>query len=562
MSALTSTLTKHKIKFILLALAGLFTYFYLFSESPEELSPTTVVVERVERGEVTSGIETTGEIIAAQKLNLDVYKQTTRIEQVNVLNGGQVAAGDTLFSFDTSNAFVEVESSRVDVAQAQLTLENEQENYTDPNTQVRTLENDILQLESAIAQAEIDKRKASRDYLNADLSAESADERTEDKIGPQVSGLYQSDTRGEYKIEIYSSNADSGYSYRVTGLETDITEVVFNLPTKLGASGLEVTFPQNAQARDSWIIAVPNTYAANYIKNREDYEETMTDLDLLIAAQRLSIANKNEEIANLLQTDSTQFRDLDVARAQAALAKAREQLSQNFEVVQEQSIIAPFSGTVEGMENVVVGASPTRDTNDPISLGVLISDDFLATFSLNAVDVAKVEIGQLVQVGVTSFPEAPSLDAFITEISSLPNNDGVAQYEVQALIEIPEDVTIELREGLLADIEIVEEVAKNVLRIPSAAVEYSNRQAQVRVVDELTPEQKLMIDELGIVRLAAGEQIGYLKDVELGVVGAFYSEVTRGLIQDQYLVIGSVEPETTLQETGPSGRPRGEREAD
>jgi multidrug efflux pump subunit AcrA (membrane-fusion protein) len=547
---------KQKVKIIVLLSIVLIGYWYLQSNKTEDPTVSAVVVEQVERGDVTSGIETTGEIVAAQKLDLDVYKQTTRIEAVNVVNGSKVIAGDVLLSFDTSDAFVEVESSQVNVVEAELTLESERLNYTDPNTTVRTLENDITELETILQQAAVDKVRSYRAYLNADIEIVPGDESAKDKLRPLVSGLYIADTEGEYQIDVYKSGAESNYSYRVKGLESDTSSVLIGLPTVIGVSGLEITFSPTVRADDSWVVAVPNIYAPEYIENKENYEENISDLNILIKESQLAIENKKEEINNLLQTDSTAYRNLDVARAQAALARAQEQLSQNFDVVQEQNIVAPFSGTVEGMENVVVGASPTRDTNDPITLGTLISDDFLATFSLSAVDIAKVEMGQLVLVNVTSFPEAPTLEAVIIEISSLPNSDGVAQYEVQALIMMPDDLPITLREGLLADIEIVEDVANDVLRIPSAAISYENRQAQVRVLTDVTPDQKTTIDTLSIVRKTSDEQLGFMVDVELGVAGAFYSEVKRGLTQGQYLIVGDTDStESALSESGTRGRP-------
>lgn len=551
---LLTTIKNNKKKLLLLVVVLVLVFLYFQRDSSEEATVTAVVVEQVGRGEVTSGIETTGEIIAAQKLDLDVYKQITRIEAVNVVNGGKVNAGDVLLAFDTSDAFVEVESSRVSVVEAELTLENERLNYTDPNVTTRTLENDIAELEVVLLQAEIDKDRAYRSYLNADLEAIPSNTSTEDSVPPRVSGLYAVDIAGEYKVSVYQSGAGSNFSYRVTGLESEARSLLVNLPTKIGQSGLEITFTPSVRGNDEWIVAVPNIYAPEYIANRENYEEEIRDLDILIAESRLMIENKKEEINDVLQTDSSAFRDLDVARAQASLARAREQLSQNFEVVQEQNIVAPFSGTVEGMENVVVGASPTRDTNDPITLGTLISDDFLVTFALSAVDVAKVEVGQLVRADVTSFPEAPTLEAFITEISSLPNSEGVAQYEVQALIVLSADLPITLREGLLADIEIVEEVVTDVVRVPSAAIKYTNRQAQVRIIDDITPEQQETIDALSIIKISDNQQPGYLIDVEIGVTGAFYSEIVRGVEVGQYLIIGDVEEaDSALQESGPRG---------
>jgi multidrug efflux pump subunit AcrA (membrane-fusion protein) len=560
MTSLLATIKKRKITIFILVIVFVLGYLWTQRGGEEMATVDAVVVEQISRGEVTSGIETTGEIIAAQKLNLDVYKQITRIEAVNVINGGKVQAGDVLLAFDTSNASVEVESSRVNVAEAELTLENERLNFADPNTTLRTLQNDIAELEVRLTQAELDKTQAYRTYLNADVEFLPGNQATEDKVRPIVSGLYTAGKEGEYEIEVYQSNAESGFSYRVKGLESDTKSLLYGLPTKIGVGGLEVAFTSAVRGGDVWAVAVPNVYAPEYIENREAYEETLRTIDVLIAESRLSIANKNEEIADLLQTDSAAFRDLDIARAQASLSQARVQLSQNFDVVQEQNIVAPFSGTVEGMENVVVGASPTRDTNDPITLGTLISDDFLATFSLSAVDVAKVEIGQLVRVEITSFPEAPVLDAYITEISSLPSSEGVAQYEVQALIVVQEGLPITLREGLLADIEIVEEVVTDVIRIPSAAITYTNRQPQVRVLEQLSPAQQESIDTLSVIRLSAGEQPGFMVDVSIGVTGTFYSEIISGVTSGQYIIVGDIsETESALQAAGPGGRPQGVR---
>lgn len=548
-------LMRHKKKLLFLLITAILITWFMQRDTATEIIETAVVVEQVNRGDVTSGIETTGEIIAAQKLDLDVYRQTTRIEAVNVVNGGRVEANDVILAFDTSDAFVEVQSAQVEVADAQLTLNNERENATDPNTQLGTLQNDIAELQTEITQFEVDAGRALRTYLNANLEAEPANPNAEDKTPPTITGLYTSDQTGEYLVQIYRSSANSGHSYRVTDLETGTLSIVPGIPTKLGNNGLEILFSTPISSGDEWTIAVPNIYAPEYIQNRETYESAITDIDLAITNAQVTIANKRQEIEDLLQNDSAEFRDLEVARAEARLSQAQETLSQNFDVVQEQNIVAPFSGTVEGMENVVVGASPTRDTDDPITLGTLISDDFLATFSLGAVDVAKVEVGQLVLVTVTSFPEAPTLNARITEISSLPNSDGVAQYEVQALITVPDDLPITLREGLLADIEIVEEVARDVLRVPSAAITYTNRQAQVRVADRLNPEQQQTVDTLSIIRLQSDQEVGYLVDVTVGITGAFYTEITNGLTAGQYIVVGDTDDTESVIETNQRGGP-------
>ncbi len=79
---------------------GLYYYFSVYSSDDSTATSSFYVVKKVEKGEVTSGIQTTGEIIVAQKLDIDVYKQLSRIDVVNVQNGSHVEEGDVLFSFD------------------------------------------------------------------------------------------------------------------------------------------------------------------------------------------------------------------------------------------------------------------------------------------------------------------------------------------------------------------------------------------------------------------------------------------------------------------------------
>ncbi|MFZ2253329.1 MAG: HlyD family efflux transporter periplasmic adaptor subunit [Minisyncoccia bacterium] len=524
---------------------------YLYMQSGSEATPATyAIVQKVELGTVSSGIITTGEIIAAQKLDLDVYKQAQRIEKVNVVNGGHVESGDTILSFDKSGAYVDVQSSQVSIAEKELALKNEQSNYTDPNTTLRTREQEISDLKTSITQAEQDKIRAFRDFLNANVRAESGNSKTLDKTAPTMSGLYSGTTAGVYRISVYGSGTKSGYSYRVSGLESSTESVITSKATNVGTLGLEIMFPTDIQSGDEWVIAVPNTYAPEYVENKEDYEKAIIDLNEAIAGYKLSIANKEEEIKDLRQTDNVSNRDLDIAKAEAELSEARVQLAQNYDVMKEQDMVAPFSGTIEGFENVVVGATPTRDTNDPITLGTLISDDFLVDFALGAVDITKVKVGQKVLVTVTSFPNAAPLEARVTEISSLPDESGVAQYGVQALITLPENSSLELREGLIADVEVVQEEKEDVIRIPLSAITYENGKATVQVLSELSVAESEQVERLGVLRSETGIFSSYPVVVTLGVQGSFYAEIVSGLETGMLIIASKTEQEeSTVTQT-------------
>lgn len=521
-------------------------YYFLAADTISEAEGTFAVVETVTKGVVSSGIETSGTIVAARKLDLNVYKQSGRIEAVNVRNAGRVNEGDIILSFDKSKALVSTQSARVAVAESALAVAIEEAKFSDPNSSLRTLQNTVISLNQDLIQAEKDKEQAQRDFFNANKAAVPGSDLTEGKNRPIISGLFAGSAPGTYTIVVYASAAPSGLSYAVTGLESGREAVIDSIATPIGSSGLKITFPPDVAARDSWIVHVPNREASEYIENKAKYEKSLSDLAEVIRTKKVEIANTEQQIKNETQTDNMSHRELALTRALARLAASRQQLTENVDEVQEQDIVAPFSGTVEGMRNVVVGASPTGATNDSVSLGTLVSDDFLVTFDLSAVDVAKVSVGQKVLVEVTSFPGLAPLEASILEISSLPKSAGVAQYTVQALIALPAESEIQLREGLLAQVMVVDQEVTDVLKIPRSALTYQNGQARVQVLNELTPEQAQELDRLGLVKSVEGVFPSRFVDVVIGISGAYDVEVKEGLTEGMQILVTQTVPNTTV----------------
>ncbi len=561
MKSIFKKIQKQKKKlFIILGFLLIILIYFIFRPSTSETSSSQfAVIETVERGVVSSGIETTGTIVAANKLSLDVYKQSKRIEVVNAVNGGHVEEGDVLFSFDKSSANVAAQSAQTKVTEAKLALQQEQENYFDDNTEIKTLDQQIEDLYVSLEQTEDDKIDAYKDYLNANLEAIPEDNDLLSRNAPVISGYYNDTEPGEYHIEVYQSAADSGYSISINGLYSGKETVYINKSIDLGDSGLEISFSDDIKNGDEWVVTLPNTFSSQHQKAQEVYEQEIIDIDNSIASYKNDIDIKIQNLGDASYTDSSDYRELRLAQAQAELSEAQVQLSENYEVIRDQDIIAPFSGTIDGLENVVVGATPSGGSEDPISFGTLISDEFLVNFSLGVVDVAKIEIGQKVLVTVTSFTNTEPLEAFITEISSLPESDGVAQYQVQALITPSENMSFELREGLLADIEIIEEEVSNVIRIPRSVVSYENREARVEILDNPSDLQQEQIDRLGIIRLDEMELASYFVVVELGLEGAYYVEIISGLEEGQYVISteSSEEETSVISGFGPGSRDGG-----
>lgn len=519
------------------AIAG---YSVWQSDSTAEVESFSVV-QAVGRGKVSSGIETTGEIVAAQKLDLDVYKQMSRIDVVNIQNGSHVEEGDVLISFDKSDASVEARSAAVSKAEAELNLETAREDVGDQNTEIRTLENQIAGYKKSIEDAR-------QDFLNESLEINPVSNSTMNKTRPTISGRYVQEG-GQYRVLVAEAELNDRYKiessliYKVfdsSGLISE-HELIYGIATPIADTGLKITFTSamNPETSDKWEMLVPNTEVSTYAESKADYEKTVRDLEV-------SLANAEQDLVDLKQTDSSAYRNLDVEKAKLSLSEAQQRLSENYEAIKERDIIAPFAGSVQDMENVVVGATPTGGTEDSISLGTLISDEYLATFTLDAADAAKVSVGQKVSVTVTSYANQPQFEATITEISSLPAEGGVAQYDVSAKLDYDaKTAETVLREGMLADIVVVQEEKADALRVPTSAITYEEGRPTVQVVDMLTEEQQQQFDQMGIVRTVDTALATYPVTVELGIEGRYYTEILSGLEEGDLILTTATTLETS-----------------
>jgi len=71
-----TTIKKHAIKLLVVGGIVVAIYFYLQTNASEDSVMSAVVVEQVARGEVTSGIETTGKLLLPRSWTwMSIHKQ-------------------------------------------------------------------------------------------------------------------------------------------------------------------------------------------------------------------------------------------------------------------------------------------------------------------------------------------------------------------------------------------------------------------------------------------------------------------------------------------------------
>jgi HlyD family secretion protein len=414
-----------------------------------------LVTTTVETGTVRQLVSVSGVAEAEQTAEL-AFPTSGIVATVLVNKGDVVSAGDTIMTLESGALAADRTDAYASLARA---VANRDELLAGPATESRAATAETISFKQTsletirATQADL-VANAKRTLLSSGLEAIS-NEPNEQAVAPTISGTYSCDQEGSYIIEVFSSSANSGYSYRLSGLETDTTAVSTNQATLLGSCGLRAIFDPSSQYRDSsWTITIPNQKSPLYVTNRNTYALTQTQSAsaITIAEQDLVLTQANANSTN------APARSEAVARANADITSANARIARIDSQISDRILTAPFAGTITEID-ILPGETVT--TLPVVTL--LAEADFEVTARIPEIDIGKLAEGQTVEMvfdaksDVTMIGTVDFISLKSTEI------DGVAYYE--ALIILDETPTW-IRSGLNADIDIVISEVSDMLRVP------------------------------------------------------------------------------------------------
>lgn len=204
---------------------------------------------------------------------------SAEVEKVFVNNGDEVKIGQKIAQLKNIQQRIAVENARVSYTSAKLSLDELVEDNDTANS--------ASVLEQTKKSQELSVQNAYNAYLNTDLRAypEDYDETTP---APIISGNYRCEAEGVYELEVYSSSADSGASFRVKGLETGRNSATLDYAVPLAECGLEILFPADFNKNKTWTIPVPNTRSSSHFMAKNAYESAKNGKDLSLNQTEVS----------------------------------------------------------------------------------------------------------------------------------------------------------------------------------------------------------------------------------------------------------------------------------
>lgn len=198
------------------------------------------------------------------------------------------------------------------------------------------------------------------------------------------------------------------------------------------------------------------------------------------------------------------------ALVDAARSQDEETLKYWEEAYNKTPIISPITG------DVIVRSVEPGQTVTASDAVLVLSDRLIISAQFDETDIGKVKLGQESFITLDAYPDI-KIEGIVDHIayeSEIVNN--VTIYEVDI---VPQQIPEILRSGMSVSVEVVEDVSKDVITVPSDALHYDNG------------------DTFVYAQNGSGKAVR--RDVTIGLNNGEDAEITSGLSLTDKVITGS-----------------------
>lgn len=437
-----------------------------------------IVTATVERGDIREVVAVSGFVEADNTANLS-FPTTGRVSEIFIEEGDTVLAGTLLASIGQEQLAAERRAALANLTKAEAARDELQNGQTLEERAVT--ESTLAQANAAWEQTvatELQKIKNAQVALRSnDLVAYPTDPE-EDATAPAITGSFNCSEEGQYELEIYRSDSDSGFSIKYNGLEKGILPLTFDNPASLGNCGLSLQFTEGDTYENSvWTISVPNFRSTTYLA----YQNALS-LAEQQASQNIQAAKDALTLAKSTATKNTAAPRVEaLLAANAAVSAAQADLARIDARFGDYAIYAPFNGIITDVSKLPGEIA----TTEPL-ITLLAEDAFTLNARIPEIDITKINTGQHTTVVFDANTSEP-LEGTVAYVSPLAVEiDGVAYFEAKVELE---HIPSWIKSGLNADINIVVAEHTDVLRLPRRFIVKEDAQQFVLIQKRNTPEK-------------------------------------------------------------------------
>jgi HlyD family secretion protein len=339
----------------------------------------------------------------------------------------------------------------------------------------------------------------------------------------------QAAARGDIRATVTATGTMNAVTTVLVGTQVSGTiktlYVDFNSPVKKGQILAQIdpsTFQaQVDQAKANLLAARANVQKAE--ASVTDTKRTLERNKTLFARNLIAKSDADTAETNFLSAEA------QLSASKAAVAQTKAALDFAETNLRYTKIISPVDGTVIS-RNVDVGQTVAASFQTPTLFN--IAQDLTRMqidTSVDEADIGKIKVDQLVEFSVDAYPEI-TFKGKVSEVRNAPITvQNVVTYDVVVRVDNPE---LKLKPGMTANVSIILDEKKGVLRVPNAALRFRPAERSA----EATP-QKGSADQKGSAVWVLENGKPKRIKVTTGIGDGNYTEVVSGDLKEGDAVI-------------------------
>jgi HlyD family secretion protein len=339
----------------------------------------------------------------------------------------------------------------------------------------------------------------------------------------------QTAARGDIRAAVTATGTMNAVTTVLVGTQVSGTisklYVDFNSPVKKGEILAQIdpaTFQaQVDQARANLQVAQANVQKAE--AGVIDTKRTMERNKTLFARNFIAKSDVDTAETNYLSAEA------QLSASKGAVAQTRAALDFAETNFRYTKIISPVDGTVIS-RNIDVGQTVAASFQTPTLFN--IAQDLTRMqidTSVDEADIGKIKVDQPVEFSVDAYPDI-TFRGKVSEVRNAPITvQNVVTYDVVVKVDNPE---LKLKPGMTANVSIILDDKKGVLRVPNAALRFRPAERSKE-----TPPQKGSADQKGSAVWVLENDKPKRTKVTSGISDGNYTEILSGDLKEGDAVI-------------------------
>ncbi len=519
---------------------------------------TKYVVATVQDGAIIQTVTGTGQVSASNQIDL-LAKGSGNLTSVTGAVGQTFKAGDVIAQIDDTDTSFALQNSK-------LALQK----LTEPADQVT-----LVEAQNALNDAITSKAQAQSDLTTAYANALKTMSDTFVDMPGVISGMNNMFNTSQGLLSpggsFYNLNDEIRTDRDAAGAQLDASKTKYTsnlqdyqaINTTTPTSTLESVLAETldtASSLSSSVKAAKNT--VDLVQNLNTYNSSITSTQITSAQTNLNnwltlMSGHAADLASIQETIQTDKDAITSANASIndknlSLIKLQDGpdpidvQTQELQVQQEQVaydnsfITAPFDGTLATL-SIKQDDAVTSGEN----VGTFITNQNIATISLNEVDAAKVQVGQKVTLTFDAIPDL-TISGTVGEVDLVGTvSQGVVTYNVQIGFDTQDS---RVRPGMSVNANIITNMKQNVITVPNAALKTQGGVTYVQIFSPALPSDPANSSAAGI----ATAQVPIDQQVQIGLADDTSTEITSGLNVGDQIVTKTIAPSTAKTTTTPS----------